>query len=253
MTAGTIDALATLGAAALFVLIFYGEAWWRLPRLGTRRSRQFVSFSAGMAVAYVFVRLLPELATATAELVEISGEDALPFVQIRVYCAALLGFMTFYGLEHMSTRSSVAHAEGEGESTGQRMLTGSYALYVFVVCYLMAHEMRAGGGQLVLYALAMGLHFLGFAYSLHRDDPTTYDDWGRKVLAVAALGGWAVALARPLPESFSHILLGFVGGALIMDTVTSELAEQSEGQFLPFVSGAAIYTVVLSLTEVSAG
>jgi hypothetical protein len=250
MNRDTIDALATLGAAAIFVLIFYGESWWRL-RVNPETTRRIVSFSTGMAVAYVFVHLLPELAAATSELVEISEERGLPFADLMVYSAALLGFMLFYGLENMVSWSRLTHAEGGQEHARKRIrlrvLTGSYALYVFVVCYVMAHEMRAGGGQLALYALAMGLHFLGFAYALRRDSDTAYRQRGRHVLAAAALLGWAVALLLPVPEAFAYTLLGFVAGVLIMDTVTSELAGEAEGRFSAFLAGGAVYTVVLLL------
>ena len=100
MNVETSNALATFGAAAVFVLIFYAESWWQLE-LGREVTRRIVSFSVGMAVAYVFVHLLPELATTTAELMELDEARELPFPQLRIYVAALLGFMLFYGLENM--------------------------------------------------------------------------------------------------------------------------------------------------------
>ena len=118
---------------------------------------------------------------------------------------------------------------------------------MLVVCYVMAHEIRSGTGELALYAFAMGLHFLGFAYGLRRDSSRTYQRWGRHVLAAAALLGWATALLLPLPESFAYTLLGFVAGVLIMDTVTSELAGQAEGRFFAFLTGGIVYTFILLL------
>ena len=175
MNVETANALATFGAAAVFVLIFYAESWWK-PSFGGETTRRLVSFSVGMAVAYVFVHLLPELATTTAEFVELDEARELPFPHLRIYVAALLGFMLFYGLENMVNWARVAQAEGgeeRGEELGEtvhlKILTASYALYVFVVCYVMAHEIRSGSGELALYAFAMGLHFLGFAYGLRRD------------------------------------------------------------------------------------
>ena len=253
MNIETANALATFGAAAVFVLIFYAESWWQ-PKLGREVTRRVVSFSVGMAVAYVFVHLLPELATTTAEFVELDEARELPFPQLRVYVAALLGFMLFYGLENMVNWARLAQAEGgeeRGEELGEtvhlKILTASYALYVFVVCYVMAHEIRSGSGELALYAFAMGLHFLGFAYGLRRDSSKTYLRWGRHVLAAAALLGWATALLLPLPESFAYTLLGFVAGVLIMDTVTSELAGQAEGRFFAFLTGGIAYTFILVL------
>lgn len=249
MNIQTANALETLGAAAVFVLIFYAESWWK-PNFGGETKRRLVSFSVGMAVAYVFVHLLPELATTTAEFVELDEARELPFPHLRVYVAALLGFMLFYGLENMVRWAGATQAEaGEEreETIHLKILTASYALYVFVVCYVMAHEIRSGSGELALYAFAMGLHFLGFAYGLRRDSSRMYLQWGRHVLAAAALLGWATALLLPLPESFAYTLLGFVAGVLIMDTVTSELAGQAEGRFFPFLTGGVAYTCILML------
>ena len=249
MNIETASALETFGAAAVFVLIFYAESWWR-PNFGGQTKRRLVSFSVGMAVAYVFVHLLPELATTTAEFVELEEARELPFPQLRVYVAALLGFMLFYGLENMVRWGGTAQTEaGEerAETIHLKILTVSYALYVFVVCYVMAHEIRSGSGELALYAFAMGLHFLGFAYGLRRDSSKTYQQWGRHVLAAAALLGWATALLVPLPEFLAYTLLGFVAGVLIMDTVTSELAGQAEGRFFPFLTGGIVYTFILML------
>ena len=249
MNVETSNALATFGAATVFVVIFYAESWWQL-KLGHEVTRRIVSFSVGMAVAYVFVHLLPELATTTAELMELDEARELPFPQLRIYVAALLGFMLFYGLENMVSWARVTHAEsGEEheETIHLKILTASYALYVFVVCYVLAHEIRSGAGELALYAFAMGLHFLGFAYGLRRDSSRTYQRWGRHVLAAAALLGWVIALLLPLPEFFAYTLLGFVAGVLIMDTVTSELAGQAEGRFVAFLTGGIVYTLILLL------
>ena len=258
MNVETINALATLAAAVVFALIFYSQSWLRL-KFAPETRRRVVSFSVGMAVAYVFVHLLPELAATSSEFVELTEGRALPFPHLRIYAAALLGFMLFYGLQNMVRWSHASDAEADagaeaGAEAGEenirlRILTVSYALYVFVVCYVMAHEARIGKGALALYALAMGLHFLGFAYGLRRDNATIYRQWGRHVLASTALLGWAVALLLPFSDSVVYTMLGFVAGVLIMDTVTSELAGQAEGRFFAFLTGGVAYTLILLLSD----
>lgn len=251
MTTQMTTVLATLGVAAVFAAIFYSQTWCRWPEKGQRGYRRVVSFSAGMAVAYVFVHLLPEIAEASEEFVEVTAGLQLPFPQLRVHAAALLGFMLFYGLEHMvnwSRLHNVRHdAEHAAHSIHYRLLAGSYALYVFVVGYIMADRMEAGGGRLALFALAMGLHFLGLGHGLRRECQPLYDAWARHALAAAAIVGWAVALLTPLPESAAHTLLGFVAGSVIMNTVTSELPAEKEGRFFAFLFGGVVYTAILLL------
>jgi len=251
MTPETTNALATFGVAVIFALVFYGQSWWQWPKPGQPGSHRFVSFSAGVAVAYVFIHLLPELASVSEEFVEISEGRELPYPQLRIYAAALVSFVLFYGLSRMISWSRLTAGEADRESALEgihyHLLAGSYALYVLVVSYLMAHEMEAGGGRLALYALAMGMHFLGLAYGLRRDNPSLYDSWGRHMLGGAAIVGWVVAVLLPVSEEVAYTMLGFVAGAVMLNTATSELPGHRDGRFFAFLLGSVVYTVVLLL------
>ncbi len=269
MTTQAITIAGTLAAAAVFAAIFYCLPLWHPdgPAPGQRGYRRVVSISGGAAIAYVFVHLLPELNTATTDFVGATAHLGLPFPELRVYSAALLGFMLFYGLEHLVTWSNLRAArmkvqvgfhpsaseiglpaDDDGiESFHARVLIGSYAMYAFVISYGMAHTMEAGGGQLALFAVAMGLHFIGVAHGLHRECRRLYDTWGRSILAAAALAGWAVALLWPLGEGADTTLLGFVAGSVIMNTVTLELPGRKDGRFFAFLAGGISYSAVLLL------
>ena len=84
-------------AALLFALIFiFG---WRLHR--ARTPRAVLSLGAGATASYVFVRMLPELDEAKTAFVAASAGRALPAPELRVYTAALVGFIVFYGLENL--------------------------------------------------------------------------------------------------------------------------------------------------------
>ena len=87
----------TLLAALLFATIFiFG---WRLHR--ARTPRAVLSLGAGATASYVFVRMLPELDEAQTAFVAATAGRALPAPELRVYTAALLGFIVFYGLENL--------------------------------------------------------------------------------------------------------------------------------------------------------
>ncbi len=269
MTTQAITAAGTLAAAAIFAAIFYYLPLWHPdgPAQGQSGYRRVVSISGGAAVAYVFVHLLPELNAAKETFVGATATLGLPFPELRVYGAALLGFMLFYGLEHLVTWSSLRAARtkvqvGVGAGAGEivlsadedategfhtRVLIGSYALYAFVIAYGMAHTMEAGGGQLALFAIAMGLHFVGVVHGLRRECRRLYDTWGRRLLAAAALAGWAVALLWPLGQGAATTLLGFVAGSVIMNTVTLELPGRKDGRFFAFLAGGISYSAVLLL------
>jgi len=67
-----------------------------------------------MSAAYVFVRLLPELAGGRHELAA-TAPVPLWFEGMAIYFLALAGFLVFYGLDHLRARLSASH-ESEKEN-----------------------------------------------------------------------------------------------------------------------------------------
>lgn len=74
MSSQLVTTLSTLAASAVFAWLFWGRPPWRMPAKGQRGYRRIISFSGGMAVAYVFVHLLPEIGKASAGVAR-AGED----------------------------------------------------------------------------------------------------------------------------------------------------------------------------------
>lgn len=77
--------------------------------------RSIVSFGSGMSAAYVFIHVMPEthgLHRSFAESVSVP----LRYEGMAVYFVALIGFLTFYGLEHR--RARLRRRTGEAEQVG---------------------------------------------------------------------------------------------------------------------------------------
>ena len=98
-------------------------------RLFTADRRSAVSFGAGMSVAYVFVHVLPELQEARHTLAE---AVELRFEGMAIYFLAMVGFLCFYGLDHLRTRA--------GES--YRIHLAGFAAYVSLVAYLLVRNLE---------------------------------------------------------------------------------------------------------------
>ncbi len=236
----------TFLAALLFALIFiFG---WRLHR--ARTPRAVLSLGAGATASYVFVRMLPELDEAQTAFVAASAGRALPAPELRVYTAALLGFIVFYGLENL-----VAWAREHPEPKAGRdwsnpvflLHVGGFALYAWLVTYLMVRGISDTPLPIALYAIAMGLHFIGVDHSLLREHGATYMRVGRFVLAAAALAGWSVAMMIEISRAAIITSLGLVSGGVVMNSMVMELPTEKDGRFWPFVVGAAAYTALLLL------
>lgn len=201
------------------------------------RSR-WLSFAGGVSVAYVFLHVLPELAIHEETLAQVAGGDALAGEQMA-YAFALAGLVTFYGLERM-VRSLPQHHEA-----GYRLHLASFGLYNVLVGYLVFHREAAGTLSLVLFVVALGLHFVTVDYGLRKDHQWRYDHHGRWLLAGAALlGGFVGGLTR-VPEWVVSILFALLAGSVLLNVLKEELPAERQSRFLPFLTGAVAYGVLL--------
>jgi zinc transporter ZupT len=117
------------------------------------RSR-WLSFAGGVAVAYVFMHVLPELAEHGRRLGE--QQDA----EIAIYALSLAGLATFYGLER-TVRQARAFGRSAGAGRGRTfwLHVGSFTAYNLLIGYLLLHREDPGALSLALYFTAMALHF----------------------------------------------------------------------------------------------
>ena len=236
-------------AVVVFAAIFLGGGV-----LHARCSpRTAISLGAGVSTAYVFVHLLPELSEAGEAFVEATAHMNLPLPELRVYGAALAGFLVFYGLEHLVTWSRES-AAGRGDDREAppavvRLHIGGFAAYVGLVSYLMVRGVTGRPAPIALYAVAMGLHFLGVDHALHREHGAAYDRAGRFVMAGAALAGWGVGALFELPRPAVITGLGIVSGGVVMNGMVMELPGEKDGRFWAFVVGAVSYAGLLALVR----
>jgi hypothetical protein len=242
-----MNLIETFCLASLFAAIFvFGEKFSAGYRTHRRRA---LSAAGGAAVAYVFVHLLPELARASETFVAITTAQPLPWPEYRVYAAALVGFILFYGLEHLVHWSRHSgHREKAGSGVRDPILIlhiGGFALYAGLISYLMVRSIDEREIPVLLYGTAMGLHFLSTGHSLHREHGRMYDACGRWALALAALGGWVWGALVELPKPIAITLLGLVSGGVVMNSMVAELPGEKDGRFVPFCLGAAAYAVLL--------
>jgi hypothetical protein len=236
--------LTTGPAALLFAAIFLAGQHFHPLRRFIRDRRSVLSFTAGMSLAYVFVRMMPELNEARELLLESADSRWLPFEGVAIYFLALLGFLGSYGLDHVREGHAPPAGEGGGEAQSAMHLGGT-AAYVAMMSYLLV---RSAGGSVpatVGFALAFGGHFLALDHSLFdrfRDD---YLRRGRWRLAASCLLGWLLGLLLVLPPLALALLLAFISGGVIMTNALMELSEGKDGRFAAFVSGALIYGLML--------
>jgi len=239
-----ISLLIALLFAAIF--LFGGRVAYR-P--GQRRYRRFLSFAAGIAVAYVFVDVMPALGRMRDIVMHTPGDFQRVFPEYSVYLWTMTGFLAFYCLETMVARPRRGPEHPTGDHDGAApwqpwVHIGGFALYAWMLTYIMVwkvHETLALG----IYGVAMGMHIFPIACNLSTHYQAMYDRRGAFLLALASLAGWATGLALYIPTPILVNLVAVVAGGVIVNTSISELPKEGEGRRWPFLTGAMVYTALL--------
>lgn len=236
--------LIAVGALAL-VHIFAGKLRFLE---GTPRSA-WLSGAGGVSVAYVFVHLLPDLSEAQETITEAVNEG-LSRLEHHVYLIALVGLAVFYGLERAAVTSRKRRRRTEGQdATSQGVFwlhVVSFAAYNALIGYLIHQRGEEGRNQLlVLFAIAMGLHFLVTDFGLREHYKDAYHRIARWVFSVAIVAGWAIGLTGKIHEAALAVLLAFLAGGVILNVLKEELPEERDSRFWAFLVGAAAYAALL--------
>ncbi|MDQ3205477.1 MAG: hypothetical protein M3Q40_02985 [Pseudomonadota bacterium] len=238
-----MQTLALLIAMTLACVHLFGSSLLRLSHMP--RSR-WLSFASGLSVAYVFVHLLPEVAEGQRQLEESDWGEIID-IRAALWLVALLGLSVFYGLERMAKCSRRGSEGGHGQ-TGRGVFwihIGSFGLYNVVIGYLLLHRLDEGGGNLMMFGLAMALHFAVNDAALNHHHRQQYRHAGRWILAGAVLGGYLIGLFLELQEAAVGALIAFIGGGVVLNVLKEELPDEHESRFLPFAAGAASYSLLL--------
>jgi hypothetical protein len=243
MTTATSLIIALLFAA---IFLFGGRL---AARPGQRRYWRFLSFAAGIAVAYVFVDVMPALGRMRDIVMETPGGFQRVFPEYSVYLWAMAGFLAFYCLETMvvGPQQGPEHpASGHDSAPPWKAWVhiGGFALYAWMLTHIMVwklHDTLA----LCLYGVAMGMHIFPVACNLSSHYQKVYDRRGASLLALASLAGWATGLALDIPKSILVNLVAVVVGGVIVNTSISELPKGGPGRRWPFLTGALVYTALL--------
>jgi hypothetical protein len=276
---------ASVWAALLIALILVGLHLGapRIRALPLVPERYTGSFAGGLAVAYVFLHLLPEIAAGNEAVGQALAQVVIPspLVDLGIFLVALLGFTAFYGLERLADRQgetttvnqrnneSVHAAVASGGRVGQpleRSTTapsgtagvywlhlGSFVIYNALITYTMPLRLRTGVAFAVLFTIAMGLHFILTDRGLQAHYPQRFRTSGRAALAGALLLGWCLsAVFAPSSTLLVALLTALLGGSVLLNVFKGEIPSNRRSSFVWFLIGLTIYAILLAvITAVS--
>ncbi len=243
--------------AVLAVLHLAAPHIRKLPLVPERRTG---SFAGGLAVAYVFLHLLPEVAAGNEAVGEALSDvlEPTPLLELGIFLVALTGFTVFYGLERLATaggsrdRASTSAPAGPAqprEPAGVYWVhLGSFLVYNGLITYTMALRVRTGLLFAVLFTVAMGLHFILTDRGLAEHYPQRFRATGRLLLAGALLAGWALsAVAAPTSTLLVAVLTAALGGSVLLNVFKEEVPSNRSSSFGWFTIGLVLYSVLLAV------
>nr|WP_222433275.1 ZIP family metal transporter [Planomicrobium sp. CPCC 101079] len=213
------------------------------------RSR-FLSIAGGIAVAYVFLHLLPDLGRYQETLQEELETSSWRFLESHIYVIAMLGLALFYGLEKMAKSSKHKEAEEEGEKSPAGVFwvhIGSFTLYNAIIGYLLIREEYVREWGMVFFFVAMGVHFITNDRGLRATHKEDYDRYGRWLLTIAILVGWLIGVLTEVNELVISVLVAVLAGGVILNVLKEELPEERESSFTAFCLGLFGYSILLLL------
>lgn len=211
----------------------------------TPRSRA-LSFAGGVAVTYIFLKLLPELTRAQQSMME-QQPTAAWLRSHLLFLVALAGVAIIFGIERAAKRTKAERAEqGEEKRSASWVFalhTLLMAVYVAFIAYLMFHQESTGG--VAVLGVVMTLHFSGIAVALADDYRSLYTTTGRWVLAVAVIAGGAIGYYGKLPDMTHDLVLSTLAGAVIFSAIKEEIPPEKQSRFWAFGIGVIAATALL--------
>ena len=229
----------------------------RLYGFSERYKKSVVSFSGGVAIAYVFFDLLPGIQGAAGHLrLLLRGYlGELPVFEVSTFGVAFAGFLVFFVSEHAAVHmrrrtaaETARHIDSVPAPRGVFIIHLSIlSLVSLLIAYNLRFEVRTGLLGAMLFSFALILHFFDADRTMEMHYHGLFENYGRYILSAMPLAGWILSIFFPERRSEAAVLLAFIAGAVLFNVIKDEVpgAERGEPKF--FVAGALIYASVLLL------
>ena len=211
------------------------------------------SLSSGLAVAYVFMLLIPELTLINDKL---SGKS------LNAMALALAGLLLFNGIQHFCLhRATAAHESmGDWKFVGVRrsekrsnfMINISvFVVYAALILLTLPFQFSHLGGygmSRILYVITFVLH-LGFdALAVSEEDPERFFRLAIRFVAPVLVAAAVIASTALLSNLILLAAFSLLTGIVMYQVFRIEVKGAGETSFVWFVCGALLFVVLHMLT-----
>lgn len=204
--------------------------------LNGKLHHRFLSIGSGIAIAYVFIDILPKL-SKHEPVVNQAIWRFFPYFEKHVYVMALLGFLLFFVVDRSNKLSKYP--------ASFYLSLSSYALFNILIGYAVVDIDNPEVRPLVLFTIAIALHYFVNDYSLTENFKDQYDRVAKWILIASLFLGWSIGLLFELSTTAVALISAFIGGGVIMNVTRHELPDEHQGSLACFLLAAAFYTLTL--------
>ena len=232
--------------ATLFLMSFHLLSHWfstHLPGNG----KAFASFSGGVAVAYVFLHMLPNLVEYNKPMGKylLTHQWLTPFTELSIYVVALLGFIVYYGFDLLAERQQI---KKHNDGLVYMLHLGMFCLYNFLITYTMSLRAQDSTTATCLFTLSMALHFLLTDRKFSRIYPKPFTHLGRYLLCGALFVGWFCSVIfDPVNVLVSAFMVAFLSGSVLLNVFREELPSTEIIHYFWFTLGSILIAGILLL------
>ena len=220
---------------AFFCVLAIGSCHW-LASWGASRPEQhqqrWASVGGGAGLAYVFLHLLPELASGGSELSEARGlidYVPTPLVEALLFLVALLGVLVVFSL------NVVMKQREDAPPFAVWLQLFSFAAISYLYAYSLPSLITTGIGYGVLFTVAISAHVLLTDRYAAAHHPQRFRRRNRWIGSAALVVGLLHALVfHPVDALTLAMATAFLGGGLLMAVFRDELPDARQAR-LPWL------------------
>jgi zinc transporter ZupT len=200
-------------------------------------ARNVQSFGGGVALAYIFLSLFPEI------------DNAHPWLGDRVHLTTLVGFLLFFALEAwLIGRARARDASTEdGESAVMWLHIGVMGLYTAIVMFTLPAEIADDLLFAIVTGLAIGVHLVYKDYVLRDQVGDQFRVTGRLLLTVAPLVGWVAHRIADPSEAVLDVAMAVLAGVLMQSVFRDELPRPDRASLPWLLGGVATFALLAML------
>jgi hypothetical protein len=201
-----------------------------------------ISFGGGLAIAYVFIKLIPEI------------EEAHVFLGDRTHVIVLFSFLAFHAIELKLIRPITIQNAVEGDDSDNSRLFWMHIaviwVYSFMVVFALPDRVSQSFVIAALSGVAIGLHCLYKGVILHGEFRELYERRARFLLLSAPILGWLAHIVIQPSEQVFSVAIAMLAGFLMQGVFRQELPSLNRTRFSWMVAGALIFLAIVLIAAI---